>query len=148
MKLNNYQELEKAIAEMEEQKRFQQQDLKNHFQLTKQSMKPGNLVKSALGETMSGITEPGHFGNIALKAGGAIAAGLLAKNLIIPRAGTTAVGSVINKMAKAGAATLLANNSDKIMAYGKAIFHNLFQNKKKKNKLAAHNGQAAITDSD
>ncbi|MFZ1530214.1 MAG: hypothetical protein WAT19_15780 [Ferruginibacter sp.] len=139
MKPSNYEELEKAIVEMEALKAFQKQDLKNHFQLTKQSLKPANLVKNALGETVSGLTQPGGLGNLALKAGGALAAGLLAKNLLAPRLAGAALGSTIGKMAKAGAATLVANNSDKVFAYGKAIISNLFTGKKKKAKQL-HNG--------
>ena len=139
MKPSNYAELEKAIEEMEALKIYQKADLKNQFQLTKQSLKPANMVKNALGETVSGITQSGGLGNLVLKAGGALAAGLLAKNLLAPRIAGAAFGPAIGKMAKAGAATLLANNSDKVFAYGKAIISNLFAGKKKKNKQL-HNG--------
>lgn len=141
MKPSNYAELEKAIEEMEALKTFQKADLKNQFQLTKQSLKPANLVKNALGETVSGMTQPGGLGSLALKAVGALAAGILAKKILAPRLAGAALGPVIGKMAKAGAATLVVNNTDKIFAYGKAIISNLFTSKSKKGKQL-HNGAA------
>ena len=139
MKPSNYTELEKAIEEMEAQKIYQKADLKNQLQLTKQSLKPANLVKNALDETVSSISQSGGLGNLALKAGGALAAGLLAKKFLAPRLAAAAFGPAIGKMAKAGASTIVVNNSDRIFAYGKAILRHMFTGKKKKtNQL--HNG--------
>jgi len=128
--INTKEELSAEIAKLEQLKKKQEQDLKQHFQLTKESFQLGNLVKSALGS----FGVPGHVGGILLKAAGGLAAGLLTKNLISGRAGAT-VSSLLGNAAKTGAATVVANNADKIMAYATSIYHNLFSKKKHKEYL-------------
>lgn len=120
--VTNKEELENAIAQLKIQKAAQKDALSAKFKETYQSFMPMNLIKSAVHKAI----EPGELRSTLLKAAGGIGAGLLTKGLIGKTTASTA-GSFLSKALKAGATTAILKNTDKIKAYGIAIYNNLFK---------------------
>ncbi len=121
MQINNLHDLNLAIATLESRKTIQEKMLKNQFNETVESFKPKNLIKAAY----KSATENGGAGSLLLKAAGGIGAGLLGNNL-----GTGLFGKIAGTAINAGALDSVVNNTDKISAWGKAIYRNLFKKKK------------------
>ncbi len=122
MQINNTRDLDMAIATLESRKTVQEKLLKNQFNETVESFKPKNLIKSAF----KSATENGGAGSLLLKAAGNVGTGLLGGKLL-------AGGSMLSKLAgtalNAGAADGILHNKDKIFAWGKAIYNNVFKKK-------------------
>jgi hypothetical protein len=122
MQINNARDLDMAIATLESRKTVQEKLLKNQFNETVESFKPKNLIKAAY----KSATENGGAGSLLLKAAGNVGTGLLGGKLL-------AGGSMLSKLAvtalNAGAADGILNNKDKIFAWGKAIYNNVFKKK-------------------
>lgn len=125
MQINNAQELELAIVEMEKRKVVQQSILASQFHETYESLKPLNLLKSAFHK----VTEPGDARSSILKAAGGIGVGLLTKKLLIGKT-TSVVGSLISNVLRLTASNTVMNNTDKLKAYGIAIYNNFFRKHK------------------
>jgi hypothetical protein len=107
MKITTTEELDLAIIELEKRKIVQQSILASQFHNTYESLKPINLVKAAFHK----VTEP---------------TGLLTKKLLVGKT-TSLVGSLLSNALKIGTTKAVYSNSDKIKAYGLAIYHNLFK---------------------
>ncbi|MEO5942578.1 MAG: hypothetical protein ABIP30_15215 [Ferruginibacter sp.] len=122
MKITTTEELDLAIIELEKRKVVQQSILLSEFHNTYESLKPINLVKAAFHK----VTEPGDARSTILKAVGGIATGLLTKKLLVGKT-TSLVGSLLSNALKIGTTKAVYSNSDKIKAYGLAIYHNLFK---------------------
>jgi hypothetical protein len=122
MQINNARDLDMAIATLESRKTVQEKLLKNQFNETVESFKPKNLIKAAY----KSATENGGAGSLLLKAAGNVGTGLLGGKLL-------AGGSMLSKLAgtalNVGAADGILNNKDKIFAWGKAIYNNVFKKK-------------------
>ena len=126
MSYNTTAALKAAIQQLEEQKKMQQQELVQHFYVTKESLRPANLFRSAV----SNIDAAGILGTV-IKTAGTIGAGLLAGKLA---GGGAAVGGgrgLLRMFLKQAAGNGIINNRDKLKAYGIAIFNNLFSKKNK-----------------
>jgi hypothetical protein len=76
MSYNNTAALKAAIQQLEEQKKMQQQELIQQFYVTKESLRPANLLRSAV----SNIDGAGILGTV-IKTAGTVGAGLLAGKL-------------------------------------------------------------------
>lgn len=122
MEITNVIELKAAIAALEQKRVIQEAILKKQYHDTIDHYRPKNLIKSAFNNAF----EPGETGNTILKAAGSIGAGLLAKNLVFGGPATSIVGKIASNAIKLGATNSIFNNSDKITAWGKAIYKNLF----------------------
>ena len=122
MEITNAIELKAAIAALEQKKVIQEAILKKQYHDTVDHYRPKNLIKSAF----NNILEPGETGHTILKAAGGIGAGFLAKNLMFGGPATSLVGKIASSAIKLGATNSIFNNSDKIAAWGKAIYKNLF----------------------
>jgi hypothetical protein len=122
MQINNARDLDMAIATLESRKTVQEKLLKTQFNETVESFKPKNLIKAAY----KSATENGSTGGMLLKAAGSIGTSVLGGKLL-------AGSGIFNKLAgtalNAGAADGILNNKDKIMAWGKAIYNNVFKKK-------------------
>jgi hypothetical protein len=125
MQINNIQDLNLAIATLESRKTIQEKMLRNQFNETVESFKPKNLIKAAY----KSATENGGAGSLLLKAAGGIGAGLLGNNLLVGKGGGL-LGKIAGTAINAGALDSVVNNTDKISAWGKAIYRNLFKKKK------------------
>ncbi len=122
MQINNSQDLELAIIEMEKRKVVQQSILVSQFHETYESLKPVNLLKAAFHKA----TEAGDTRSTILKTVGGIGVGLLTKKLLIGKT-TSLIGSLVSNALKLTASNTVYNNTDKLKAYGIAIYNNLFK---------------------
>ena len=122
MEITNVIELKAAIAALEQKRVIQEAIIKKQYRDTIDHYKPGNLIKSAFKNVM----DPGETGSTLLKAAGSIGAGFLAKNLVFGGPATSLVGKIASNAIKLGATSGIFNNSDKIVAWGKSIYKNLF----------------------
>jgi len=125
MEINNSADLERAIIELEKRKVIQQELLKSQFSATADSLRPGNLIK----EGLSKLVQPGDTRSMALKIAGGLAMGFITKKFMLGKTNTKAA-SLLGNAIKVGATKALVSNSDKIKAYGIAIYNNLFNKKK------------------
>ena len=75
------EELNAAIQALEIRRKGELSEMKTQLRLTGQSLKPGNLIKSAI----SDITTSHHLKSYLIKAGIGLAIGLITKRLTQPR---------------------------------------------------------------
>jgi hypothetical protein len=122
MQINNARDLDMAIATLESRKTVQEKLLKNQFNETVESFKPKNLIKSAYKSAI----ENGSAGGMILKAAGSIGTSVLGGKLL---AGSGILNKIAGTALNAGAADGILNNTNKIMAWGRAIYNNLFKKK-------------------
>lgn len=125
MHIHTAEDLELAIIELEKRKVVQQSILVSQFHETYESLKPLNLLKSAFHK----VTEAGDTRSGILKAAGGIGVGLLTKKLLIGKT-TSVVGSLLSNALRLTASNTVMNNTDKLKAYGIAIYNNLFRKHK------------------
>ena len=120
MSITNAQDLKSAIAKLEAKSKEQEEELKQQFHSTLESLKPGNLIRSAVSQ----IPASAVISNI-LKTAGTLGVGLLTSRIAgagaAAGAGRNIVGSLLSETAK----RTFANNIYKLKAYGTAILHNL-----------------------
>ena len=125
MAIETSKDLDDTIAALERKRVIQKSILKQQFNETIDHYKPKNLIKGAIKSAFDNKDGKGAI----LKTVGRIGAGFLAKNLVLGSGATTIVGKIVNKAIKAGALTTILNNSDKIKAWGTAIYKNLAKKK-------------------
>ncbi len=125
MKISNIAELEDAIVRLEIKKLEQKKEMSAEFRSTVESLKPINLLKSSFRSI-----DKSHVAKTFLKTAGGIGIGLLTNKLTGGTIKPHGVKSVIGSLVKSSVATALLNNTDKVKAYGLAIFKNFFGNKK------------------
>jgi hypothetical protein len=127
MSITNAQDLKNAIARLEAKSKVQEEELKEQFHVTIESLKPGNMIKSAISQ----IPASAVIGNV-LKTAGTLGVGILTSRIAgagaAAGAGRNILGSVLSETAK----RTFANNIDKIKAYGTAVVHNLINKKEPK----------------
>lgn len=126
MRINNARELRVAIEALEVKKQLQKVELISQFHETADSLKPGNLIKSAIGNIMPSEV----LGNV-LKTAGSVGVGLLTGKLMGGVVGVSTGGKLLTNLLNQTATRTVVNNVDTIKAYGTAIIHNLFKSKKK-----------------
>jgi hypothetical protein len=122
MQINNAKDLDMAIATLESRKMVQEKLLKTHLYETVESFKPRNLIKAAY----KSATENGGTGSMLLKAAGSIGTTVLGGKLL---AGSGILNKIAGTALNAGAADGILNNKDKIFAWGRAIYNNVFKKK-------------------
>jgi hypothetical protein len=122
MQINNAQELDIAIATLESKKVLQEKALKLQFNETVESFKPKNLIKAAYNNAMEGT----GVGASILKAASGVGATVLGGKLL---GGNSVLSKLAGTALNAGAADGILNNKDKIVAWGTAIYKNLFAKK-------------------
>ena len=122
MQINNSNELALAIIELEKRKVVQQSILMSQFHDTYESLKPINLIKNAFHKA----TDGGGAGGTILKAAGGIGVGLLTNKLLLSKS-PSIIGKLLSNAVKLTATNTVFKNSDKIKAYGTAIYNNLFK---------------------
>ncbi len=123
MQINNVQDLDIAIASLEHKKLSQEKLLRQEFVETINSFKPVNIIKAAY----KNATETGTLGSTLLKAAASVGITTWGSKLLDSNSlllGKLA-GSALNNVANND----FFNNTNKIMAWGKAIVGNLFRKK-------------------
>ena len=139
MEIKNVIDLKAAIAALEQKRVIQEAILKKEYHDIIEHYKPKNLIKSAF----KNVLEPGETGSTLLKAAGSLGAGLLAKNLMFGGPATSVVGKIAGNAIKLGATSGIFNNSDKIVAWSKSIYKNLFtKDHSHNNNLHHQNGKS------
>lgn len=124
MKLSSKKELDEAIIELEKRKIYQRNLLVDQYHETVDSLKPANLIKGVFSNIAH---SPGARSGI-LKAVAGLGVGMLTKNLFWGKS-SSLVKRWLGNALKIGVAKTAVSNSDKIKAYGVAIYHNLFKKK-------------------
>ena len=124
MKLNTKKELDEAIIELEKKKAIQYNLLIEQYHQTAEGLRPGNLIRGAFSSI---VHSPGAKSGI-LKTVSGIAFGLLTKKLFMGKSNGLFQKLVGNAL-KIGVAKTAISNTDKIRAYGSAIYNNLFKKK-------------------
>lgn len=125
MKITNKTELDAAIKKLEANKIIQEQEMVSQFRNTVETFKPVNILKSVVGDFASKDVISSVF-----KTAGSIGISLLTTKLL-GSAGTSSAKKILGSLLQQTVSQTAINNVDKIKAYGTAIFHNLFSNKKK-----------------
>lgn len=128
MSINDKNELELAIKKLEAKKVLQELALTAQYHETLDSVKPGNLIKSAVASIDA---------ETVLKTAATLGAGLIGSRLSIFKGATGAGKKIINGLVKTMAAKTVLSNTDKIKAYGQAIIKNF---SKKNPSPVSHNG--------
>ena len=132
MAINNSNELDLRIAELQKRKAIQENLLTSQFHNTLESMRPFNLIKS----TFRNIKENHEVRNGILKSAAGIGISLLTKRFFLGGSKDGIVSKIMKTALTAGMAKTAIDKSDKLRAYGTAIYHNLFR----KNHKAHSNG--------
>jgi hypothetical protein len=122
MSIQNLAELRAAIAKKELQAATEKQELITQFHQTKESLKPKNLVKSAVHKII-----PENVLGVVLKAAGTLGVGILTSKLTAGSAAASTGSRLIKTLFSQSASHIALNNMDKIKAYGIAIYKNLFK---------------------
>jgi len=126
MQIHTSQDLDNAILELERRKVIQESILKQQFNDTVDHYRPKNLLKSAFNK----VLEPSDTRTTILKAAGGLGIGLLTKSLFLGKS-TSMLGRLAGNALKMTATNTVIKNTDKISAWGTAIYHNLFSKKAK-----------------
>ena len=124
MKIESSKDLDLAIEALESRKSLQEQMLSDQFHSTVDYFKPVNLIKHAVKKVANSTDVPG----MVLKAASGLGAGLLAKNVLLGKS-TSFLGKLAGNAVKVGATNTVLHNTDKITAWGTAIYNNLFKKK-------------------
>lgn len=120
MEITNSTSLNEAIASLEKKRRFQEQDLSEHFKHTYQSLQPANIVKNAWQNFTS---SPEAKGNV-LKAALGLGAGLLSKRLFFGGSGSV-FKKLLGTAVEFGVAKAVTNKSGNAVAKGLNAVKNL-----------------------
>lgn len=121
--LNNIDDLKGAIEEMEQLQQLQKYELQQQFEITKQSLKPINIIKSSFRDFKN---DP-QTQNALVKSAAGVGLGLLTKNLFVGKS-SSIIKNLLGGVIETGVKGLSANN--KVSAYAVAIYNNLFRKKK------------------
>lgn len=125
MQINNVQDLDLAIASLENKKQSQEKLLHLQFTETVESFKPANLIKAAY----KNATDSGAIGSTLLKVATGVGTTIIGNKLFT---GSSFLSKLAGTALNAGAGDgVINNNTNKIMAWGKAIASNLFTKKLK-----------------
>lgn len=122
--ITNLHELQAAIREMEMVQMHRKQALLKQLDVTKQSFKPINLIKSSLREWAGDKDSR----NSIIQTAASIGLGFLTKNMVAGKS-ASAAKNLLGGLLETGIQNL--SGSDTIKAYLKAIYKNLFVKKQK-----------------
>lgn len=121
MTISNSTELKEAIKALELKKKIQERALIDQFQVTADSLKPGNLIRNAVSKVM-----PPDVLETVLKTAGTVGMGLLSAKVFGGVAAASKGKALLGGLLTQTATKTVVNNIDTIKAYGTAIIHNLF----------------------
>jgi len=125
MIISNSQELQQAILNLETKKKVQERALIDQFQVTVESLKPGNLIRSAVSKIM-----PVDVFETVVNTAGTVGMGFLTTKLMGGAAVASKGKALLGGLLTQTATKTVVNNIDTIKAYGTAIIQNLFSKAK------------------
>jgi len=117
--------LKEAIRQLEYKRLDQEQLLKEQFILTRESLKPVNLIKNTFSEV---VTSPLLISNVLGTAIG-LSAGYFSKKLFI---GTSVnlLKKLFGSILQLGITTIIANKPEIVQSFGHQIFQRIFSKRK------------------
>ncbi len=128
MKINNKHELETAIIELEKRKLDQEKIMIAQFHTAKESLSPVNILKN----TFSKITHDTDIKSKILRTAAGLGIGILTKKIFTGNS-TSIVKKVLGNAMEVGVVNSAINHTDKIKAYGIAIYNNIFKKQHSQN---------------
>ncbi|MFY9152549.1 MAG: hypothetical protein WAO52_11065 [Prolixibacteraceae bacterium] len=117
--ITSAEELKNAIRILEIDQTLKEQLLKEQFYLTYESLKPVNLIKSALNEV---TTSPYLTDNI-LGATVGLISGYISKKIAVGRSGST-IRKILGSLLQFGVTNIVAQHTDKLKSVVESIFQN------------------------
>jgi hypothetical protein len=125
--ISNSDALKQSILILEEEQAVKGQALKQQFLLTYESLKPINIIRSAVHE----FTEsPGGIDNI-MGTGVGLLTGFLSKKVFVGTSGNL-FRKLIGSFLQFGVSNLVANHPDSIKSVGQFIFNKFRRSKEHK----------------
>jgi hypothetical protein len=128
MKIKNSKELEARITELQKRKVIQESLLISQVNTTVDSLKPINLIRN----TFSNIRETPEVRNNILKSIAGFGLGMLTKRLFIGKS-KSLVSKMLSTGLELGMAKAAVKQTDKLRAYGIAVYNNIFSKNHKNN---------------
>ena len=125
MSISNSHELKQAIKGLELKKEVQEREVIDQFNITVESLKPGNLIRSAVSKIM-----PVDVFETVVKTAGTVGMGFLTTKLMGGAAVASKGKALLGGLLTQTATKTVVNNIDTIKAYGTAIIQNLFSKAK------------------
>lgn len=124
MAISSKAELDIAILELEGKKASQEEELIAQFHAARESLDPVNIIKRKFNDF---IESPGIHEDLAKTAAG-IVAGLVSKKLLIGKS-SSMFRKILGTAAEFAVTRSAISNTDKMKAYGIALYNNLFKKK-------------------
>jgi hypothetical protein len=124
-RIHSSSDLKVAIDELETKRLQEGKELKRQFEITYESIKPVNLIKSTFKEVL-GSTE--IKGNVAKSAAG-LAIGFLVNKLIV-RGSSSPLRKILGTVLMLGVSNVVTKHADTISNLGKNLFNSLLRKKK------------------
>lgn len=119
-------DIKKAIQLLEEEQALKGQLLKEQFYITYESLKPVNLLKSAIEE----ISSSPYLVNNILGAASGLASGYLSKKMVVGASGNI-IRKLIGTVIQFGVTNIVANHPLKIKTISQVLFQRIFHKKEK-----------------
>jgi len=116
--------LKEKIRELETRNKAAEESLKLQFEVVKESMKPSNLLKAGISNMAAGPM----LGEGLIKTAAGVGIAMLSKRLFLGKSPGIAK-KVVGTVLEVAAANTTISQADKIKAYGKSIYRNLFRKK-------------------
>lgn len=116
--------LRKRILELETKSNTAEESLKQQFGVVKESMKPSNLLKTGISNMAAGPM----LGEGLIKTAAGVGIAMLSKRLFLGKSSGIAK-KMMGTVLEVAAANTTISQADKIKAYGKSIYRNLFRKK-------------------
>jgi len=121
-------ELKEAIQFLEVEKAMKGQQLKEHFNLTIDSFKPVNLLKSSFRDVVS---SPHIIENIIGTALG-LSTGYLSKKLVVGGS-VNLIRRLLGSMVQIGVTNVVSQHPEGIKSIGQSLFQRIFRKKERVN---------------
>ena len=122
MQINNKAALDAAITDLEKRKILQGGLLIEQFKVTRQSLRPINLIKDSFSKLMN---TPDVLEDV-LKTATGIGVGVLSKKIFLGSS-PSILKKLLSGVFEFAVAKSTITNADKIKAFGVAIYNNLFK---------------------
>jgi hypothetical protein len=119
-------ELKNAILLLESEQAIKKQLLKEQYNITAESLKPVNLLKS----TLKNVVTPANLIDTVLGAVTGLATGYLSKKIVVGASGNI-IRKLIGSVLQVNVSTAVAKHPEAIKSIGKFIFQHVFNKKKR-----------------
>lgn len=122
MKITNQKELDEAIAQLEKRRDEQYDAVRDRYNKTMKSLQPSHLIQGAF----KNLIHTGEGRSGLLKTAAGVGLGILTRQFLWGKSSSVAKRWLGNAL-KIGMTKAAVSNSDKLKAYGMALYNNLFR---------------------